>query len=463
MEDHQSSFSSAKFIDSIPFSRYQLLVISLCVLVSTVDAIDMMVMGLVAPALRESWSLSHEQITPILSSSVFGSLLGAILGGPCADRFGRRRVLLVSLCSFGILTVFCAVAPSTSWLVVLRFVAGLGMGAAVPTSATLIAEYAPQSRRSIAVNAQTIGFSIGAAISGILASWVIPSAGWKAMLLIVGLFPLVVAVLVFAFLSESLEFMLVKERDEIKINKLLKKLGVVSSELGSKLLGDVGDRKGRSSTGPKVLVQREFLSTTIVLWLLYFFGLVIYYFFTNWLPVITRDAGFTIAQASRITALFPLGGALGAVIVGLLLDRTSSRVVMGIFYALSGAFIFLVGVYSDQSYILVPLIFLGGMTVVGATFSLPAVAAGLYPTLVRATGVAWMLGMGRLGGISGSILGGVLMSNHWTASDIFKAASVPAFAATILIVAVSKAFSANNTNKENTSYVSAKSTIHSQN
>jgi AAHS family 4-hydroxybenzoate transporter-like MFS transporter len=286
------------------------------------------------------------------------------------------------------------------------------------------------------------GFSIGASLSGMIAGSVIPKLGWEAMLVLAGILPLLVAAFAFFYLMESLDFMIRRKWKAQKISRVLERIEKGSAFMTQHLVFAEQQRTARrrgSLAGISGLFKHQFLPATLLLWALYFLGLLVYYFFSGWLPAITRDAGFSTTEGSWITALFPLGGAVGAVVIGYLLDKTRPRFVIGASYALSGIFIFLIGLVSTKALFLTPLVFLGGATLVGATFSLPAVAAGSYPTLIRATGVAWMLGVGRLGGITGSMVGGKLLSLHWLAEQIFQAASVPAFLAAALILCAASA------------------------
>ncbi len=172
-----------------------------------------------------------------------------------------------------------------------------------------------------------------------------------------------------------------------------------------------------------------------MLWLTYFMGLVIFYLLTSWMPTLMKDAGFSLQRASFLTALFPLGGGIGTIAAGWFMDRFNPNKVIAITYALTGVLIYAVGqVASRDQVVLGVLIFLAGTAMNGAQSSMPSLAAAFYPTQGRATGVAWMLGIGRFGGITGALLGAELLRLHLGFDVIFTLLAIPAFAATAALV-----------------------------
>jgi AAHS family 4-hydroxybenzoate transporter-like MFS transporter len=174
-----------------------------------------------------------------------------------------------------------------------------------------------------------------------------------------------------------------------------------------------------------------------VLWLVYFLGLVIYYVMTSWLPTLVHSAGFTVSRAATVMAMFPLGGAVGTLGLGLVMERLGSVRVIAATYAAAGVMIWLVGSQASTLALLYVLVFAAGATLNGAQLSMPALSAGYYPTLGRATGTSWMVGFGRVGGIFGAMAGGILLELHWSFAAIFAVLSLPAFvAAAALLVSL---------------------------
>jgi AAHS family 4-hydroxybenzoate transporter-like MFS transporter len=182
-------------------------------------------------------------------------------------------------------------------------------------------------------------------------------------------------------------------------------------------------------TGGSVVLSARFRTGTIMLWVTYFSGLLVYYMLTSWLPTLIRDTGFTVRQAALVTALFPFGGGVGSIAVGWLMDRFEPHRVIAITYVLTGLFVWMVGQQSGSLVWLAAITFIAGVCMNGAQSSLPTLAAAFYPTSGRATGVAWMLGVGRFGGILGAFSGGLLLQANIGFSTIFALLAVPSLIA----------------------------------
>ena len=433
MQPGASTIDINQYIDRQSFARLQWLVLIMCVLILAFDAIDLTVMGLIAPALSEQWGIDKAALGPALTSSIVGTCVGAMCGGPMADWFGRKRILVASTLSFGLFTVACAFAPTLGWLILLRFLGGLGIGSATPVANTLMSEFAPKRYRALCCNVLLVGFTLGATLGGLAASWLIPHWGWRSMLVLGGGIPVVLGLLQFA-LPESLQFMLLKQWPERQVAAVMERVEPGSGGLAQRL--SVGDRKVPSSTNLKTPFAPRYLMGTIVLWAVYFLGLVIYYVMTSWLPTFVHSAGFSIAQSSIIMAMFPFGGVIGTLGLGLVMERLGSVKVIALTYALSGIFIWLVGTQGGSLPLLSVIVFVTGVTLNGAQLSMPSLSAMFYPTVARATGTAWMIGIGRVGGIVGAMAGGILLQLNWSFSSIFGVLAIPAFlSAGVLILA----------------------------
>src|SRR3954453_4130468 len=191
------------FIDEQPISAFQWLLVALCFMVVVADGMDVAIMGFVTPPIWTEWSISRPAFGIVISAAPFGLVIGALVAGPSSDRFGRKIVLVVSVFLFGALTLATAYASSPTEMAILRLLAGMGMGAAMPTASTLLSEYAPQRRRSLMITIMFTGFNLGSAAIGFAAAYLIPLHGWRSVLIIGGAVPLLLVPVLILFLPES--------------------------------------------------------------------------------------------------------------------------------------------------------------------------------------------------------------------------------------------------------------------
>ncbi|MCY0389570.1 MFS transporter [Robbsia sp. Bb-Pol-6] len=420
------------FIDARKMSAYQWLVLVLCFAIVTLDGLDTAVMGFVAPVVMHDWNVSRAAFGPVMGAAMIGLAVGALTAGPASDRIGRKKILIGSVFCFGFFSLLCALAQTPFQLMALRFLTGLGLGAAMPNSTTLLSEYVPSRSRSLLLTIMFTGFNFGSGLGGFVAAELLPTFGWRGVFVFCGTLPILAIPVLLAFLPESARLMLVRRVDSRRIANTLGRVA------GHVFPGDVrftAPEPALSVKAPvKMLFADGYAFSTLMLWLTYFMGLLIIYLLTGWLPTLIRDAGFSVARAATIAGLFQLGGTVGAVVVGFLMDRMDRNIVIGTAYLLGGVFIFSLGLGSMQSALLPVLVTAAGFCMSGAQTGLNALAPSCYPTRSRATGVSWMLGIGRLGGILGSIVGGTLLSLGFGFATVLSVLALPAVIAAAAIV-----------------------------
>ncbi len=427
------------FIDGERFSPCQWLILILCFLVVAADGYDTAAIGFIAPSLVHDWGIARSALGPVMSAALAGLGVGALAAGPCADRLGRKTVLVLSVACFGVWSLVSAHAHTLGELTAYRVLTGLGLGAAMPNAVTLMSEYAPARVRGIVVNAMFCGFSCGLAAGGVASAWLIPHFGWPSVLSAGGIGPIALAVLLVAFLPESAQFLAVRPGRHARIARILARIAPGRS------FDDVAFAAARThadaSAGRSALalvLSPGYRARTAMLWLAYFMGLLIYYLLTNWMPTLFRDAGFDAGHGALMTSLFPLGGVVGNLCTGWLMDRFNANRTIVCAYLLAGALVLVVGRTLGHAAWLGTLIFLCGTVVTSAVTSMSAYAASLYPTQGRATGVAWMLGIGRIGGVAGAFVGALLMGQGWHVGDVFGLLALPALVAAMALHAVVK-------------------------
>ncbi|WP_321951940.1 MFS transporter [Burkholderia cenocepacia] len=432
----QNVLNVEQFIDGRKFSSYQWLILLFCFLIVALDGFDTSAIGFVAPAIAKEWGVTKIALGPVLSAALIGLAVGALLAGPLADRVGRRKVLVGSVCFFGVWTLACVFAGGVWQLSVFRFLTGIGLGAALPNSTTLLSEYVPARSRSLLLNVMFCGFTLGASAGGVVSAALIPDFGWRSVFLVGGIAPVLLAFALIA-LPESVRFMVIKGWPDEQIRQVLQRIARGQSVTAARFsVSDRVDEKEDSAPLALILSTR-YRFGTLMLWLAYFMGLLVYYMLTSWMPTMIHDAGFTLRQASLVSALFPAGGVIGALGCGWLMDRFNPWRVVALAFLLLGAAVCAMGQGAGTVQSLAIATFVAGVCMTGAQMSMLALAALFYPTHGRASGVAWMLGIGRLGGILGALGGGALSAAGFGMIAILTSMAAPAvIAAMALLVAV---------------------------
>jgi AAHS family 4-hydroxybenzoate transporter-like MFS transporter len=420
------------FLNRQPFGSFHWLVFSICVIVVILDGFDTAAIGYIAPSLVTEWHIAKPDLAPVLSAALFGLAFGALLAGPLADRLGRKRVLIGAIVLMGIACLLAASAANLTTLTVWRFLTGLGLGAAMPNAVTLMSEYCPVRIRALMLNAMFCGFPLGASFGGFLAAWMIPHYGWRSVLVLGGVAPLVLTFVALFALPESVRYMVVHNYPAERIRVILGRISDSISQAAAFILHEP-DGAGQHSRkrGPALILSRPFIVGTLMLWIAYFMGLVIFYGLINWLPLLLKDTGLSAQSATLISALFPLGG-IGAIFAGWLMDRYNATLIVAFTYFLTALAVYLIGQTTGAMLILA--VFVAGVIMNTAQTSLPAIAAAFYPTRGRASGVSWMLGMGRFGGIAGSFLVAELARRQLALPDIFLVVATPALLAAAALV-----------------------------
>jgi AAHS family 4-hydroxybenzoate transporter-like MFS transporter len=412
------------FINARAFSPYQWSILALCFLVVFIDGFDNAAMGYVAPALVQDWGISRASLAPILSAAPFGLAIGALAAGPFADRFGRKTVLVASLVLFGIGSLVSTRAGDVEQLLLMRLFTGLGLGAAMPCATTLISEYVPERRRSLLVITMFCGFTLGASGGGFGAAALIPAFGWRSVFLAGGIAPLVMAVVLVLALPESARYLVVRGKSPARIAGILNRIAPGSASPDQTFT--VPEQALGEARNPVAgILSPRLRLGTFCLWAAYFMGLVGILLPQSWMPTLMHAEGYGMSAAANVTALFQLGGTAGAFLVGYGMDRWGGHRPIAIAFLIGGAFIFAMAQVSSSLSLVALTVLIAGFFSSGAQTSLSALAANFYPTQVRATGVSWMLGVGRWGAVLGAFIGGPLLAAGLGFQAIFSMLLVP--------------------------------------
>ena len=423
----------SEVIDNCRIGSLQIGLFILCALCLIIDGFDVQAMGYVAPALAPDLGIPSAEMGRILGAANFGVLIGSLVFTMVGDKLGRRPVLIGATLFFAVLTLLTARARSAQELLLLRFIAGIGMGSIIPNATALIGEYSPRRSRVTLMMNITVGFTAGAAIGGFIAAWLIPTFGWRSVFYFGGTVPLVIAATMLFWLPESLQFMVVRSRNLEKVGRWLKQIDpTLNVGPGTRYVAQEGSKAGVPF---RHLLTEGRTPVTLLLWLINFMNLLNLYFLAGWLPTVIRQEGYSTSAAVLVTTALQVGGTIGTFGFAWMIARFGFTLVLTASFAVACLSIAAIGSQSilAAAPLLTVVVFVAGWCVVGGQPGLNALAATYYPTYMRSTGVGWALGVGRIGAIVGPVLGGQLIAMRWPSERLFFAA---AFAALISALAM---------------------------
>jgi AAHS family 4-hydroxybenzoate transporter-like MFS transporter len=410
---------------------YQVSIIAVCFLVALLDGFDSQAIGVTAPLMIPDLHLRPDQLGVIFSASSWGFLVGALLLGPCADRWGRKQFLIASGLLFSICTLTTPWAQDATGLLWLRLATGIGLGGVAPCFVSIATEYAPRRMRAGLVTVLWTGLPAGGMIVGFLGPVLLPAVGWQGIYYVGGAISLVAVLLVIAAVPESLIFLVTHDRAGGQIARIATRLGGEAGALAAPRF--IASEQARPGVPVRHLFTEGRAITTLLLWIAFFID---YFFLLGtliWSPTLLKVTGMSVGQASAGLAFDNVGGVVGCLVAGYLIDRFGPYRILIVTFLASFVSLALTG-YAAPSFVPVAVLeTLDGLFSGGAGAGLIAFAAILYPTEMRSTGVGWGLGIGRLGGASGPLLGGALMAAHWTPAAIFVAFGITAIPAALTI------------------------------
>ncbi|MEN3346195.1 MAG: hypothetical protein V7635_2771 [Arthrobacter sp.] len=397
-------------------SRYQWLIVGLCIVLNALDGFDVLAMAFTANSVTRDFGLSGGQLGILLSAGLVGMAAGSLGLAPFADVIGRRPMVLISvgLATAGML--LSALAHSAVELGIWRVVTGVGIGGILACTNVIVSEYSSKRWRGLAISLYTAGYGVGATLGGTAAVALQASFGWRSVFLLGGLCTGATLLLLAALLPESVDFLASRRPRNVveRLNKIARRIGQPAvTELPA-----AAARAGKKNKVSELFTPGNRRSTGLV-WLAFFATMFGFYFVNSWTPRLLVTAGMTESQGVIGGLMLTLGGTFGALLYGLLTLRWNSRKVLVIFAVLSAAtmvmFISTAGVLA--------LAFVAGgvvgMLINGCIAGMYTIAPALYGASVRSTGVGWAIGIGRAGAIVAPLIAGALLDAHWTASMLY--------------------------------------------
>jgi AAHS family 4-hydroxybenzoate transporter-like MFS transporter len=428
-----SSVDVTDVMDGQKTGVFHVRIVVLCALMLFLDGIDNQGISYVAPALTKAWSLSRGDLAPVFTAGIIGVALGALLTGPLTDRFGRRPMMLGTVIWFSLLTLAVTQASDLGELMVLRFLACLGLGGLVPMAVVVSSENAPLRSRATMVTLATCGYSLGAASGGVLAAQLIPLYGWPSIFWVGGIAPLFLLIAMWAWLPESVRLLALRPGNGPRIAAILRRVNpALTFPADVQFVNAREQPKGQFR--PFQLFTESRTSTTLLLWVIFFLNLTVLNLLNSWLPTLVDTTGLPHDQALRIASSFQFGGMVGVISMGVLADRVGFFRVLPIAFLVGGTCVGLVGSVGTSIYLMVAMIAVAGFCNIGCQLTTAALAASLYPTDIRGTGVNWAHGVARIFSTMGPLLGGYLLNHEWPLQYIFLIFGVPLLLASACVL-----------------------------
>ncbi len=419
----KASHTIDELVDGQRIGKFTLNVVFWSFLAMFSDGYEINAMSLAAPELRTLWHLTAASFTWALSASSFGILFGAPLFGWLGDRYGRKPAILGSTLVCGVATLLVVLAGNLGELVVLRFIAGIGIGGLMPNTIALNSEMSPQRRRATLVVLMFTGVTLGGSVPGVVARWLLPSLGWTVLFKVGGLVALGTACGVWLWLPESVRYLASSRRRPAELRATARRMRP-DLDIPEEVQWSLPQAPGSAEAGIWQLFGPGLRAITPLIWVCFAAALMTNYFLNSWLPLLGAASGLSRDATSSVAILYNVGGALGGLLMSVLMDRYG-LIVSVVLFSLAVPSIALLGLTGLAGPALLPLVFVSGLTVLGAQFGNNAAAGMSYPTAFRAKAVGVALAVGRLGSILGQVLGGALIQLHVPARELFMGASLP--------------------------------------
>ncbi|MFQ6003949.1 MAG: MFS transporter [Woeseia sp.] len=417
----------AEVIDNGQVSGQQLLVVGLCMFFNMLDGFDITAMAIVAGSVSQELQLTADRLGLIFSFALAGMMAGAMFLAPVSDIIGRRKLIIFCVALVGVSIMFTANAGSLAEFIVLRFISGLGAGAMLACQAALAAEYSPEKFRSLSVASTTAGYPLGAVMTAVVAGFIMPEYGWRGIFWFGGGITMAMVVVAWAFIPESLKYLFERRPANAlqRVNEILDKLKKDRIDaLPTVTREAAGQSRGFVASMTSLLASKHRIAT-LMLWTTFFLCFSTLYFLMSWIPKLMEDTGYSAETGHFAFFLFNLGGVIGIFTLGTLSTHWKLTNLVFAFLFSSAVCMVIFAAAPNQLTLLMVVIFLMGILQQGGFTGLYAVAAKVYPTEIRSTGIGWAIGLGRSGAVVGPAAAGFLIAAGLSMSVNYYVFAVP--------------------------------------
>lgn len=414
-------------LESTGMNAPRLIIIALCFFIFLVDAFDVVAMSVAAPAIGREWGLEHSEMGFVFTAALIGMMLGALMLAPLADRHGRRKLLLSALFTLSVSVFLVPHVSTITQMVFVRFLTGLAIGSILASATTVAAEFSPSKIRAAAVSITALGYSVGAAIVGPISNVLLEHYDWRMIFNVGGGLSAFVFFLTAVALPESIHFLKSSaDRDPQALRKINSVLRKIQCPIVDALPQNKIFMAPQLVGSPLALFRVEHRNRSVLLWLCFFMGLFITYFLLSWTPTLFIEAGFEREEGVQALTWYAFSGIFGAVTVAFALLRFSPTRTVAPLILVCGLLMLIFPFFENSPLSVLYVMFgLIGFFVSAALVGLYSIAADLYPASIRATGIGWGVGIGRLGAVVSPLLVGYLLTKGWTMYQLFGVFAVP--------------------------------------
>ena len=420
-------------VDRAELQAISLIVLVLCLSVAACDGFDNQALAFTAPAIALQWGTTMSEFAPVFSAGLFGLLLGSMILGTLADRFGRRRLLLVCAAVFGGATLATPYVTGMGELMITRFIGGLGIGGVPSIATALVGETVPARHRQTLVALTLIGIPLGGFLGGFVGAYCIPRFGWPSVYWVGAGGTVAVLVASALLLPESNRYLALRPGREARLARLMRRIDPAGryNETDRYVLPSAEDRTSALSG----LFTQGRARMTLLYWLGAFVNLLTFYFVVNWTPTLFRESGLSANLATISTSAVNAGGVLAGLALGPYCNRTGTRNATASMFVLAAAGLLLISAFDGAPLPMMAGAFLAGAGAIAGASTITMFGAESYPTALRSTGIGWALAAGRIGSVVSPWLVGVPLGWGWHARQILLLPLVPALigAAAILL------------------------------
>ncbi|MDN4494856.1 MFS transporter [Ureibacillus aquaedulcis] len=368
------------------------------------DGYDVVIYGATIPLLKEDWGISNIVAGAISSYTTIGTAVGAVIFGLYADRFGKKRIIVLTTFLFSFFTLLSGFASSPLFFIVCRVIAGLGFGGVMPNIAALISEYAPAKHRAAIISFIFCGYSVGAMSASISGQVLLENFGWQPVYWIGGL-PLLLLPFVVRIVPESIST-LMKQKDTSGLVAILRK---IEPKLSNDVQFTYVEQEQLKKSSVRDLFKNKLGLSTAMFWLSCFCTFILMYSLNTWLPTLMMNAGYDLKSSLLFVAVLQIGAIGGTLVFGNLIQLLGFKRVLIPLYLVGAVSLVLIG-FSNNIYIAYGLIAIIGAASVGLQNMSNAYVAQYYSVDVRAAALGSTMAFGRIGSIVAPTYMGILLT-----------------------------------------------------